>query len=126
MPRLNCESPSPRWMSAVAASGSRRTPARALRAQQTSSTLMMPPNRVKQRLDCDRKGGAAVNDHATVTCGSCERVFDAAMPLSRAGLARSSLMFLVEVCPHCAEVHSYLKSDYSFALPDHADHPLSA
>jgi hypothetical protein len=88
----------------------------------------MPTHVREQTLVFDRKGGAAVNDHATVTCGSCERVFDAAMPLSRAGLARSSLMFLVEVCPHCAEVHSYLKSEYSFELPEREldDHPLSA
>ena len=56
-----------------------------------------------------------MNDHATVTCGSCLRPFDASMPLSRAALARSNLMFLVEVCPHCSQARSYLRSEYCFA-----------
>ena len=57
-----------------------------------------------------------MNDHATVTCTACEQSFQAALPLTRRGLAASTLMFLVEVCPHCAEARSYLRSDYRYAV----------
>jgi hypothetical protein len=56
-----------------------------------------------------------MDDHATVTCTACERAFDAALPLSRRALAASRLVFLVEVCPHCAQARSYFRSDYRFA-----------
>lgn len=56
-----------------------------------------------------------MDDHATVTCESCNRDFAAALPLSRSALARSQLMFLVEVCPHCAHSRCCLRTDYRFA-----------
>jgi hypothetical protein len=61
------------------------------------------------------EGRCAMEEHATVTCSACERPFDAALPLSRRALAVSRLEFLVEVCPHCAQARSYLRSDYRFA-----------
>lgn len=57
-----------------------------------------------------------MTEHARVTCTACEQPFEAALPLTRRALAVSQLMFLVEVCPHCAEARSYLRSDYRFAV----------
>ena len=57
-----------------------------------------------------------MSDHATVTCTACGQSFEAALPLTRRGLAASTLMFLVEVCPHCAQAHSYMRSDYHYAV----------
>lgn len=56
-----------------------------------------------------------MDHHPTVTCTACERPFSADIPMSRQALAASSLMFLVEVCPHCDAVRTYLRSDYRFA-----------
>lgn len=57
-----------------------------------------------------------MGDRATVECTSCRRDFVAAMPLGRAALARSGLMFMVETCPHCSESKSYFKSQYHFPV----------
>jgi hypothetical protein len=56
-----------------------------------------------------------MDDHATVECAACGRSFAAALPMSRRALAVSRLMFVVEVCPYCAQARSYLRSDYHFA-----------
>jgi hypothetical protein len=56
-----------------------------------------------------------MDEHATITCTSCERSFAAALPMSRRAFAASRLMFLVEVCPHCTAARSYLRADYHFA-----------
>lgn len=52
---------------------------------------------------------------AIIECAACRRDFPAAMPLDRASLARSGLMFMVETCPHCSESQSYFKAQYRFA-----------
>lgn len=57
-----------------------------------------------------------MDDHPTVTCTACERSFEAEIPMTRRALAASRLMFLVELCPYCAEARSYLRSDYHFAV----------
>lgn len=56
-----------------------------------------------------------MDDHPTVQCTACEQSFVAALPMSRRALAASRLMFLVEVCPHCTQARSYLRTDYRFA-----------
>ena len=53
-------------------------------------------------------------EHPVLACDECHRDFDAALPLTRRGLARSRLMFLVEQCPACRQTRTYLRNEYRF------------
>lgn len=54
-------------------------------------------------------------DHASLECTGCHLDFPAALPLSRAALARSRIVFLVEQCPACGQAFAYQRGDYHFA-----------
>lgn len=50
--------------------------------------------------------------YATLECQACLADFRSQMPLSHRGLLGSSLMFLVEQCPHCGDTSAYMRSAY--------------
>lgn len=49
---------------------------------------------------------------ATLSCQTCRADFPSQMPLTRMGSLGSTLMFLVEQCPACGEVATYLRWQY--------------
>ena len=49
---------------------------------------------------------------ATLSCQACRADFPSQMPLTRMGSLGSTLMFMVEQCPACGDVATYLRWQY--------------